>query len=66
MNLINALIVLIATIVICAALTLLLDWSWIAAHWLRQLLVAVLTISVLLLGLWIAIRNLTKIDSAGA
>jgi NADH:ubiquinone oxidoreductase subunit 6 (subunit J) len=58
MNLIKALIVLIGTIIICSSLTLLLDWSWIAAHWIRQLLVAVLTLCVLLLGLWIAVQNL--------
>jgi cell division protein FtsL len=59
MNLVNALIILVVTIILCAAITLLLDWSWIAAHWLRQLLVAVLTITTLLLGLFLAFRNLT-------
>lgn len=58
MNLVKALIVLVATIVICSAATLLLDISWIAAHWLRQLIIAVFTISILLLGLWISIQNL--------
>jgi hypothetical protein len=59
MNLVNALIILVVTIILCAAITLLLDWSWIAAHWLRQLLVAVLTFTTLLLGLFLAFRNLT-------
>jgi hypothetical protein len=62
MNLINALLVLVATILICAGLTLLLDWSWIAAHWLRQLLVATLTISFLILGMFIAVRNLINVN----
>lgn len=58
MNLINALLALVCTVVLCALLTLLLDWPWIAAHWLRQLLVAILVISVLLMGLWITVQNL--------
>ena len=62
MNLVNALIILIGTIIICASLTLLLDWQWIAAHWLRQLLVAVLTISILILGMYIAMKNLTQTE----
>lgn len=63
MNLVNGLLTLIVTIVLCALITLLLDWSWIAQHWLRQLLVAVLTISLLLVGMWIAIKNLTHQES---
>lgn len=61
MNLVNALIVLIATIIICAAVTLLLDLQWVAAHWLRQLLVAALTIVLLLIGLFITFKNLTTL-----
>lgn len=58
MNLVKGLIVLLVTIIICSAVTLLLDINWIAAHWLRELIVAVLTISLLLLGLWVSLQNL--------
>jgi NADH:ubiquinone oxidoreductase subunit 6 (subunit J) len=58
MNLVKALLVLVATIILCSAVTLLLDIDWIAAHWLRQLIVAVFTLCLLLLGLWISIQNL--------
>lgn len=64
MNLVNAFIVLLATLVLCALITLLLDWPWIAAHWMRQLLVAILVFSLLLTGLYIAYQNLVAGDNA--
>jgi len=58
MNLRNAIIILVATVIICLATTLLYSWPWINQHWIRQVIVAVFIVILFILGLYIAYKNL--------
>ncbi|WP_431471928.1 hypothetical protein I5168_12015 [Nonlabens sp. SCSIO 43208] len=58
MNIINALIILTVTIVICMLISLLFMWDFIAAHWLRQALVILYILAMLAIGIKVSLANL--------
>jgi len=47
-------------VAICLALSLLLDWPWIAGHWCRQALVIIMITTLLAMGGKIVYANLFR------